>query len=180
MPESAILPRVAPRLNKHAKLVSFVGTHVSVLVQVSSVCAGSRDSKPVGSRLASNWVRLVPNETNLGLFKFSFSTFWLAEPKCTETDLKKSQICSIWDLSDPIWMPNLTSLMRMCITLSLLHGRHLIIHLIDWHFTSLHWYVYCDTCTPINYYLLDLLYTTIQILVEQQQLIMCSLFWDWD
>ena len=27
--------------------------------------------------------------TNLGLFKISFSTFWLGEPKCTETDLKK-------------------------------------------------------------------------------------------
>ena len=24
-----------------------------------------------------NWVRLAPNETNLGLFKISFSTFWL-------------------------------------------------------------------------------------------------------
>ena len=42
-----------------------------------------------------NWVRLTPNETNLGLFKISFSTFSLCEPKCTETDLKKSQICSI-------------------------------------------------------------------------------------
>ena len=40
----------------------------------------------------SNWhpnrVRLAPNGTNLGVFKISFSTFWLAEPKCTETDLK--------------------------------------------------------------------------------------------
>ena len=25
-----------------------------------------------------NWVKLVPNETNLRLFKISFSTFWLA------------------------------------------------------------------------------------------------------
>ena len=34
--------------------------------------------------LAPNWVRL-------------------AEPKFTETDLKKSQICPIWVQSDPIW-----------------------------------------------------------------------------
>ena len=40
-----------------------------------------------------NQVILAPNGTNLGLFKISFSTFWLGEPKCTETDLKKSQIC---------------------------------------------------------------------------------------
>ena len=25
-----------------------------------------------------NWVKLAPNGTNLGLFKISFSTFWLA------------------------------------------------------------------------------------------------------
>ena len=34
-----------------------------------------------------NWVKLVPNETHLGLFKIIFSTFWLGEPKCTETGL---------------------------------------------------------------------------------------------
>ena len=56
------------------------------------------------------WFRLAPNGTNLGLFKISFSTFWLAERKCTETDLKKSQICFIWGQSDPIRMPNYTSL----------------------------------------------------------------------
>ena len=33
-----------------------------------------------------------------------------ATPKCTETDLKKSQICPILAQSDPIWMPKLTSL----------------------------------------------------------------------
>ena len=33
--------------------------------------------------------------TNLGLFKISFSTFWRGAPKCTDTDLKKSQICPI-------------------------------------------------------------------------------------
>ena len=46
-------------------------------------------SAPAMSGLASKWVRLVPNWTNLGLFKNSFSTFWLGAPKCTETDLKK-------------------------------------------------------------------------------------------
>ena len=39
-----------------------------------------------------NCVRLAPNATNLGPFKNCFSTFWLPEPKCTETDQKKSQI----------------------------------------------------------------------------------------
>ena len=43
-------------------------------------------------------------------FKIIFSTFWLGEPKCTETDLKKSQMYPIWDQSDPIRMPNLTCL----------------------------------------------------------------------
>ena len=60
-----------------------------------------------------NWVRLSPNWINLGLLKISFSTFWLAEPKCTETDFKKSQICPIWFFrSGPIWPtlgPNLAN-----------------------------------------------------------------------
>ena len=30
--------------------------------------------------------------------------------KCNKTDFKNSQICPIWGQSDPIWMPNLTSL----------------------------------------------------------------------
>ena len=47
---------------------------------------------------------------NLALFKISFSTFWRPAPKCTETDLKKSQICPIRGQSDPILMPNLPSL----------------------------------------------------------------------
>ena len=33
----------------------------------------------------------------------------LAEPKCTENDLNKSQICPIWGQSEPIWMTNMTS-----------------------------------------------------------------------
>ena len=57
-----------------------------------------------------NWVRLAPNGTNLGFFKINFSTFWLFEPKCTEIDLQKSQICPIWGQSNPIGMPNLTFL----------------------------------------------------------------------
>ena len=43
-----------------------------------------------------NWVILAPNGTNLGLFKDQFQYIWLGEPKCTETDPKKSQICPIW------------------------------------------------------------------------------------
>ena len=35
------------------------------------------------SKFSPNWFRLAPNGTNLGLFKISFSTFWLGEPKCT-------------------------------------------------------------------------------------------------
>ena len=48
------------------------------------------------SRLASNLHRLASKWKNLRFFKISFSTFWLTEPKCTETDLKKSQIFLIW------------------------------------------------------------------------------------
>ena len=62
------------------------------------------------SSFAPDWVRLAPNGTNLWLFKISFSTFWLSEPKCTETDLKKSQICPIWGQSDQLLMLNLKSL----------------------------------------------------------------------
>ena len=40
--------------------------------------------------LAPKWVRLATNRTNLGLFKISFNTFWLGNPKWTETDLKES------------------------------------------------------------------------------------------
>ena len=47
-------------------------------------------------------VRLSPNGINLGLFKIRFSTFWLTEPKCTETDLKKSQSCTICRQSDQV------------------------------------------------------------------------------
>ena len=52
----------------------------------------SRDGQ-FGIQIGSDW---PPNGINLGLLKICFSTFWLAEPKCTETDLKKSQIYPIW------------------------------------------------------------------------------------
>ena len=56
------------------------------------------------SGLDINYVRWDPNGTNMRLFKISFSTFWRAAPKCTETDLKKSQICPIWFPSDVIYV----------------------------------------------------------------------------
>ena len=65
--------------------------------------------------LAPNWVILAPNRTNLGLFKISFSTFWL-EPKYTESDLRKSQICPIWGQYVLTWIPNLT-----CLELSVIY-----------------------------------------------------------
>ena len=42
--------------------------------------------------LIQKYVRLATNETYLGLFQIRFSTFWLGEPKCTASDLKKSRI----------------------------------------------------------------------------------------
>ena len=39
-----------------------------------------------------------------------------ADPKCTETDLKKSQICPIGGQSDPIWMVYLASLVSPLVT----------------------------------------------------------------
>ena len=60
------------------------------------------DTKVRMSGVALNWVRLALNGTNLGIFKISFSTFWLIKSKRTESDLKKSQICHIWGQSDQI------------------------------------------------------------------------------
>ena len=48
--------------------------------------------------LAPKWVRLDPNGTNQGIFQIRFSTFWLGEPKCTESDLKNPRICPICGL----------------------------------------------------------------------------------
>ena len=52
-----------------------------------------------------------PKMGRLGVFRISVSTLWLAESKCTDTDLKNSQICSILDQSDAIGMLNLTSML---------------------------------------------------------------------
>ena len=52
------------------------------------------------SNLASKLVHIGP--------KWNKSVTLIKESKCTETDLKKSQICPIWGQSDPIWMPHLT------------------------------------------------------------------------
>ena len=62
-----------------------------------------------------NWVRLAPNGTNLGLFKISFSTFWLGEPKCTETDLKISlqfgrEIWHDWCICEIDWVTQVAGL----------------------------------------------------------------------
>ena len=43
-------------------------------------------------RFASELGQIDPKWENLGLFKISVSTFWRTAPKCTDTDLKKSQI----------------------------------------------------------------------------------------
>ena len=62
--------------------------------------------------LGQKWFRLTWNEKNLEIFKFRFQLGQnqnlfrsrLGKPKCTETDLKKSQICpilgSIWPNSE--------------------------------------------------------------------------------
>ena len=94
------------------------------------------------------WVRLAPNGTNLRLFKISFSTFWRSAPKCIETDLIKSQICTIWCQSDPLWLSNLTSLFLMSIhrllpTTNQLSGVFILVNsvhdLIAWCGTGRTW-----------------------------------------
>ena len=63
------------------------------------------------SNLLSKFGQIGPKWDKSGTYyMISFSTFWLGEPKCTETDLKKSQICPIWGQSDQIWKSNLTYL----------------------------------------------------------------------
>ena len=63
------------------------------------------------SDLFNNCVKLGLNGKNTWLLSDQdVSTFWLGQPKCTETDIKKSQICPILGESDKIWMPSLTSL----------------------------------------------------------------------
>ena len=64
------------------------------------------------SNLASKLVQVSPKWNKSGTFKdqFQYILDRLAEPKYSETDLKKSQISPIWGQSDPIWVPNSTSL----------------------------------------------------------------------
>ena len=76
-----------------------------------------RDGK-IGFQIGSDWPKMGQ------IWDFLRS----GAPKCTETDLKKSQICPILGQSDTIWMENLTSLHQTCRqtdrsidTLSLLH-----------------------------------------------------------
>ena len=56
--------------------------------------------------------RFVPFGANLAKFKAKSDIPVLGEPKCTETDLKKSQICPFLGQSDLIWFPNLTALIH--------------------------------------------------------------------
>ena len=67
--------------------------------------------------LASKWVRLAPNGTNLGPFKISFSIFWLAESVSASQNVLKLI------LKSPIFVPfesNLTPYLATTLT-SLLH-----------------------------------------------------------
>ena len=43
--------------------------------------------------LGPKWVTFAPNGNKTGIFQFRFSTFWLGEPKCTESELKKIPGC---------------------------------------------------------------------------------------
>ena len=56
-------------------------------------------------KVGSKAVRLTRNGTNMELVKIYFRTIWRIEPKYTETDLRESQICPIWDQYDLLWMP---------------------------------------------------------------------------
>ena len=71
-------------------LIHFVQT----LAVIKSIPLNLGDD-PVMSTWALNCVILALNGINLGFLKIIFSTFWLGEPKCTETDLLK-----IPDLAD--------------------------------------------------------------------------------
>ena len=77
------------QLRRNGQEIQINKSYVYSLDDVSRTCQGCQIWHPIS-------VRLALKGTNLGLFKISFSIFWLAEPKCTETDLKKSQICPIW------------------------------------------------------------------------------------
>ena len=53
-------------------------------------------STTVKTRDDKFYIQFGPDWPQTGHFKISFSIFSLAEPKCTETYLKKSQICPIY------------------------------------------------------------------------------------
>ena len=77
-------------------------------------CSWSQRSHHISNaELAPNCVGLARNETNLRLFKFSFSTFW---PKRTETDHKSPTIVHL-SLLGPITLfganPDITSCMQL-------------------------------------------------------------------
>ena len=59
--------------------------HLAYVGRMSNLQAGTGDAK-FSIQIGSDW---PPNGTNLGLNNNG-------APKCTETDLKKSQICPIW------------------------------------------------------------------------------------
>ena len=77
------------------------------------------------SGLAPKLIRLVPKGTNLGLFKISFSTYWLAEPKCTKLIFKSPRLIPLG--------ANLT-----------LFAAHLVIHAKSLILVTLWWHV----CNP--------------------------------
>ena len=78
-------------LNLHRYVTYFNITHFFPIISVSIGCSFMNIWFQV--RDVKICSQIAPNGTNLGLFKISFSTFWLDEPKCTKTDLKKCQIC---------------------------------------------------------------------------------------
>ena len=65
------------------------------------MCRGLRFGPKVG-QIGNKWDKY-------GIFKDQFSTFWLGEPKYTETDLESPRIFTIWDQSDQI-RANMTSM----------------------------------------------------------------------
>ena len=76
-------------------------------VQVEAENNENRDNnKPSAgvSNLVPKFGQTGPKWDKSGTFKDQF------QYKCTETDLKKSQICHVCGQSDPIWTPNLTTM----------------------------------------------------------------------
>ena len=83
----------------------------------------------------------------LGLVETNFSTFWLAEPKCTEIDLKKTQICPIWHQSSQFVTKPATSetaLQQSAYLCKVLHA------LRDIYFLSVNHYTVCTLCVCVQ------------------------------